>query len=122
MNDFNELVRILNSGDDDLLVATFFTFPCTFTTPMGEMVFSTKEECVEALKSEQTVLRISVWPVYLTSEPKLHRVRECFQLLDYVYVPGKLFAKVDMIFPSTVESLDFHLGAVRPGDVLVVSC
>ena len=26
------------------------------------------------------------------------------------------------LFPSTVESLDFHLRAAKPGDVLVVSC
>lgn len=51
MNNYNEYVRVLNSGDDDLLVSRFFAFPCTFVTPMGEMVFSTKEECLGVLKS-----------------------------------------------------------------------
>jgi len=49
MEDYFEYARIFNTGNDELLLSTFFSFPFTFTTPFVNQTYDTKEEFLEAL-------------------------------------------------------------------------
>ncbi|OQV00114.1 SnoaL-like domain-containing protein [Cladophialophora immunda] len=98
MDDYREYARIFNTGNDELLVSTFFSFPFTFTTPFEDKTYQTKEEFLSALNF-------------------YHRVRECIQPREILRGQQKLFVDLVIVFHSCVEWLDFAYGPVQPGDM-----
>lgn len=132
MDDYLHYAEIFNTGNDELLVSTFFAFPFTFTTPFVNQRFETEEEFVHQLKivrqpSRQEVPKKNPCPyvptMYLTCWPakQYHRVRECIDPQQVTYGKQKVFVNLDIVFHSCVEWLDFAYGPVRPGDMLIVS-
>lgn len=50
MEDYFEYARVFNSGNDELFLSKFFSFPFTFTTPFVDRTYETQEEFLKALK------------------------------------------------------------------------
>lgn len=50
MENYHEYARVFNTGNDELLLSKFFSFPFTFTTPFSNQIYETYEDFLKALK------------------------------------------------------------------------